>query len=138
MNTKVIDVVVSVNVLQFNDKKMTLAMFRQITKCPSDEIPAESKIFGYVNYEVDDESHWLVFTDNGKLFRAGGYNYHQSIVDNARDWLKADSIERDGGRHYGHDRYNQIHLRKKYNKVITDRALLDTWLKDNQQIFIAV
>ena len=69
------ELVITIQTVKVDGKKMTLAMFRQIPCriiAPSDFNKPEIKTFGYVDYDRgdDDWRRWLVLSDNGILMKA--------------------------------------------------------------------
>jgi len=58
---------IEIKALTLNNKQMTLAVFRQL---PEQEVEETDVHWGLVRYTIGEKDLWLVFSREGKLYRA--------------------------------------------------------------------
>ena len=111
---------VTIQALHVSGKQMTLAVFRQL---PRRVESSNASLWGTVRYSIKDEgSLWLVFSEDGRLYR-------RSLIENEAEsvarWVsrtqeELEESKKKNSRHsaYAEARFNEaIEYSKKYNHV---------------------
>lgn len=79
-NLSIATVAITIKVVQVNGHKMTKATFRQIQCRHLQEWPGDENIIGWVKDRVPQ----IIWTENGKLFRASVENWETTLKNGTR------------------------------------------------------
>ena len=143
---------VTIKTLHVNGKQMTLAVFRQL---PIKNEDKNSELWGIVRYSIKDSGDiWLVFSDNGVLYRRAldlnkptfyDLNKHQKLIESKKRYLAKMQLS---PQFIGHlikqaQKEVDILLKKEIELQIEYEYLLDEYKEEYQlslmiQLFIAV